>query len=444
MKTKLLFLALGLASISLTAQHDTNWELQNTGFTEASRGASDISIVDENIVWVRAHDGADTDNHIQEFTKTIDGGLTWTPGAIEIGSPASGIAMIHAISATTAWVAAFPYSGTDTQGIYKTTDGGATWDRQNTALYNDAVSFANVVYFWDENIGFAQGDPVDGYYELYTTTDGGDNWNRVPQANIPDPVDGEYGYTSQVFVAGDAMWWTTNKGRIYRSYDHGNNFVVFQSPIEDFGGTTSSGEIAFNDANQGYLTNQAGLLWTTSDGGETWNLVFPGGDGVVFPGDIAAVPNSNVVYVAGAAGDLTGSAVSDDGGATFTTLCDTEQHLDTRFISGTIGWSGTFSVSAVEGGIFKYIGLDYTDTGSIADLEAKGFFAFPNPVVDVLRLSAKENITEVSVHNMLGQEVYNTKPSALNHQIDMSSFPNGTYVVSISIGNVKGSTKIVK
>ena len=441
MKTKLLFLALATFAISMTAQHDLNWELQNTGFSEVSRAASDISIVDENIVWVKAHDGADTDNHIQEFTKTIDGGLTWTPGTIEIGSSGSGIAMIHGLNATTAWIAAFPYAGGDAQGIYKTTDGGLTWDRQDTALYNDAVSFANVVYFWDENNGFAQGDPVAGYFECYTTTDGGANWTRVPQANIPDPVAGEYGYTSQVFVTGEAMWWTTNKGRVYRSYDRGYTFEVFQSPIDDFGGAASSGEISFNNDTQGYLTNQEGLLWTTNDGAETWNLVFPGGDGVVFPGDVAAVPNSNVVYVAGA-GSLMGTAVSDDAGATFSTLCDTEQHLDTRFISGTIGWSGTFSASATEGGIYKYIGPDYTV--SIADLETKGFFAFPNPVENLYRLSAQENITKVSVHNMLGQEVYSSKPSALTHQIDMSSFPHGTYIVNITIGNVQGSAKVVR
>ena len=42
-------------------------------------------------------------------------------------------------------------------------------------------AFPNVVYFWDENIGFAQGDPVDGEYELYTTVDGGENWIEVDE-----------------------------------------------------------------------------------------------------------------------------------------------------------------------------------------------------------------------------------------------------------------------
>ena len=442
MKTKLLLLALGLATFAMTAQHDDYWTGQDTGFSQESRGASDISIVDENVVWVRAHDGnPDTNNNIQEYTMTSDGGATWTAGTINIGSPTSGIAMIHGISATTAWLVAFPHASGDDQGIFKTTDGGATWNKQETASYSDAASFANVVYFWDENNGFAQGDPVDGYYELYTTTDGGTNWTRVPSSDIPEPETGEYGFTSQIFVTGDAVWWTTNHGRIYRNYNKGvGAWEVFQSPISNFSSESVSGEISFNDNDNGYLTDNTGLFWTTTNGGETWNPIFPGGDGVVFPGNVAAIPGTNAVVVAGA-GDLYGTAVSQDGGATFTTICDTEQHLDTRFINGTTGWSGSFYSSETGIGIYKYTGPEIL---SIADLHAKGFTSFPNPVKDIFKLGAKESITNVSVVNLLGQEVYASQPSSLTHDIDMSNLPHGTYIVNITIGDVAGSVKVVK
>ena len=90
-----------------------------------------------------------------------------------MGNSELGISMIHAISYNTAWVVAYPFNNLSYGGIFKTTDGGATWNRQNTANYSAPGAFPNVVYFWDENIGFAQGDPVDGEYELYTTVDGG-------------------------------------------------------------------------------------------------------------------------------------------------------------------------------------------------------------------------------------------------------------------------------
>ena len=123
--------------------------------------------------------------------------------------------MIHAISYNTAWVVAYPVNNLSYGGIFKTTDGGATWNRQNTASYSAPGAFPNVVYFWDENIGFAQGDPVDGEYELYTTIDGGENWTEVDGNNIPNPLAGEYGYVRQIEVYEDNVWYTTNKGRIY-------------------------------------------------------------------------------------------------------------------------------------------------------------------------------------------------------------------------------------
>lgn len=458
MKTKLLFLLLfGFFTIAGTAQKynvknvdftpnqnqtkdlEDFWEVQATGFTEVSRGIGDISIVDENIVWALAYDGSGGGANVQEFTKTTDGGATWTPGVIDVGSSAAGIAMIHAISETTAWVVAYPQSGSD-QGIFKTTDGGATWAKQPTALYTDPVSFVNVVYFWDENVGFCQGDPIDGYYELYTTTDGGNNWTRVPSANIPAPEAGEYGYTSQIFVTGNALWWTTNHGRIYRSYDFGNNFEVYQSPLGDFGGAAESGEISFSDDNNGYLINNDGMFWTTADGAETWNMVFPD-TGLVFGGNIFAIPNTTWVFSCGA-GDLTGSSYSEDGGANWIIMSDV-QHLDIRFKpDGTVGWSGGFNASATEGGIFKYIGP--TPSTGIEDLEAKGFIAYPNPVVNSLSMSAKEDISNVTIFNLLGQVVVSQNYNSLSVDIDTSNFASGAYIVQVTIGGSVGTIKIMK
>ena len=101
--------------------------------------------------------------------------------------------MIHALDAQTAWLVAYPRGANQIGGIFKTIDGGS-WSRQDSANYDSSSSFANVVYFWDENVGFAQGDPLSTEFELYVTNDGGDNWNAVPGSSIPNPLGGEYGY----------------------------------------------------------------------------------------------------------------------------------------------------------------------------------------------------------------------------------------------------------
>jgi len=80
----------------------------------------------------------------------------------------------------------------------------------------------------------------------------------------------------------------------------------------------------------------------------------------------------------------------------------------------------------------------------IDEIEAKGFVAFPNPVNDVLTMRADENITSVTVYNMLGQEVYYREIGAISHTINTSNFANGTYIVEVVIDSTVGSIKVVK
>ena len=232
-----------------------NWIIQNSGFSQASRGINYISIVDQNIVWSTAYDGSGTAANIQQFTKTLDGGNTWTPCNINVGNSGLGISMIKAISGTTAWLAAYPNAAGQLGGIWKTTNGGSTWTKQTTATFSNASSFTNVVHFWNANDGFCMGDPINGEYEIYRTTNGGTNWTLVSGANIPNPLSGEFGYTRQIETFGNSVWFTTNKGRIYHSTDKGATCAVYTTPLIDFGGTTMSGNFSFSSLNAGIIVN---------------------------------------------------------------------------------------------------------------------------------------------------------------------------------------------
>ena len=173
--------------INVSLQPYGEWIAQNSGFSASSRGINYISIADANTVWATAYDGSGGGANVQEFTKTTNGGQTWTPGTINLGNSGLGISMVHAIDANTAWVAAYPTAGGQTGGIWKTTNGGNSWSRQNSASYNNAASFTNVVYFWDANVGFCQGDPINGEFELYTTNNGGDNLDGCTWCQHSEP-----------------------------------------------------------------------------------------------------------------------------------------------------------------------------------------------------------------------------------------------------------------
>ncbi|MFO7790190.1 MAG: C10 family peptidase [Bacteroidales bacterium] len=421
-----------------------NWIEQATGFSTQYRGISYISIVDANTVWALAFDGSGNEENVQEFTKTTDGGDTWTPGTIDLGDPDLEIAMITAADANNAWVVAYPTGTGQTGGIWKTSDGGSTWTRQNSASYNDASSFSNVVYFWDANNGFCQGDPINGEFELYTTTDGGANWNAVPGENIPDPISGEYGYTSQIEVTGDNVWFTTNNGRIYHSPDRGYNFDVYQSPLSDFGGETEGGNISFKDGNTGLIVDNNSNVYKTTNGGADWTELTT--NGTVYPLGLAWVPDTDLIFTTGAAEGASGSSFSQDGGTSWN-IIDSEQHLYVDFIDPQTGWSGWFNTDASNDGIWKW---NSTITDITEENDTQGQISvYPNPVNDHLTINFN-NIpqeTDIRLVNLLGKLMLKkefSRPASDNVSFNIESLPTGVYIMIINYdGNIE-KKKIIK
>ena len=210
-------LLLTFSLIALTSTINAQWVTQNTNFTADSRGLSQISIVDANTVWALAYDGSGGGANVQEFTRTTDGGTTWTPGTINVGDTTLEINNISPVSATTAWASAIVNLGTPTGPnasdgvgtIVKTTNGGANWTPQCAACFQTVgSSFLNGVYFFNANVGVAYGDPVGADFEIWRTTDGGANWTQVPASSIngaSGPLSGEYGYNSTPIAAGGTL-----------------------------------------------------------------------------------------------------------------------------------------------------------------------------------------------------------------------------------------------
>jgi hypothetical protein len=73
-----------------------------------------------------------------------------------------------------------------------------------------------------------------------------------------------------------------------------------------------------------------------------------------------------------------------------------------------------------------------------------GFKAYPNPVKDVFRVSYVKEISSVSVHNLLGQEVMNQKVNALASEINMSGLSKGTYLVKVTVDGLINTIKVIK
>lgn len=447
MKKLLLCSAVMLGFISAQAQDQFYWEEKSTGFSNTSTTMSHISYADANTVWICAADGSGGGGTYRNWGRSLDGGSTWTNGVINLGSNDLGIGSIQAISATTAYVAGFPNAATAQGGVWITTNSGATWTRQNTALFNTADSFANFVYFWNANVGICQGDPSDGYFEIYVTTNGGTTWTRVPSGNLPTPEDGEYGYVHNFDVVGNTIWFGTNKGRIYKNTNQGNGlWTVAQSPIADFGSAAISGNYTFKDQNEGLLISSDWQFFRTTDGAATWNPEVPNGTYRNFNVDFVPGAGNYVVCTGEDLLDgLRGSSYSTDGGLNWEdiNLIDLDP-VDgggaLAFYDATHGLASGFTTSSTVGGIWKWI-----NDASMANVDFQSTHAYtvsPNPTSGEIQINGQK-IAQVTVFDILGKQVFNANYGALNNvSVNLSSLNSGVYMVKVS--NDAGASSTVK
>lgn len=442
---KTLLLIIVFMTINLHSQ--TFWTSKSSTFSQVNRGIDDFSIVDDNVVWAQAFDGAsNTPQNVREFTRSIDGGNTWTSGTINLGANQAllNISSIHALSATTAWATAYSDNGAVVLGgVWKTTDAGSTWVKQPTALFNDVVnSFANLVYFWNANVGFCQGDPVGGSFELYTTIDGGENWTRVPSANIPAPLEGEFGYTHNYDVVGNTIWFGTNKGRLFKSTNLGRNWTVSQTPISDFSGTTVSGSYSFRDGNTGLLV-QSGTnpnLYQTTDGGVTWSST--SFSGTIGSRDIEYIPDTNVVVTVGTNPEGNSfTSYSIDNGANWKLEMVGTQVVTLKFKDAFLGFGGGFNISPTDGGIFTYSGAQLNRNNFQAAAKAT---LYPNPSRNIIQFSGAD-VTKVFIFDLLGKQVLAQDLPLGNKVVDVSTLNSAMYLVQAVDSNGGISTlKFIK
>ncbi|MGO3182243.1 MAG: GEVED domain-containing protein [Aequorivita sp.] len=93
-------------------------------------------------------------------------------------------------------------------------------------------------------------------------------------------------------------------------------------------------------------------------------------------------------------------------------------------------------------------GEDYTLTvdGVIGtdDYALTSFNYYPNPTSDILNLNSGEKIESVSLYNVLGQRVIDTKVNATNYKVDVSGLSTGTYLMKVTINGQTGTYKVLK
>ncbi len=245
-----------------------SWQLLESGTNVSLRG---LCAVDAAVVWASGSGGT--------VLRSIDGGRTFAVRRLP-GEAANEVRDVHAFDADTAFVMACQPAR-----IYRTTDGGVTFDRVLDA--EDENAFFDALSFFNRALGVVFGDPIDGRFMVHTTRDGGTTWQRVELDQLPPALPGEGGFAASgtcltVDDLGQA-WIGTGiaASRVLRSRDEGRSWRVASTPMT-FGASEGIFSLAFRSGGrigvavggdyqpQNRSSRHAA---TTSDGGRTWCLV---------------------------------------------------------------------------------------------------------------------------------------------------------------------------
>ena len=202
-------------------------------------GSLAVAPSDPNIIYVGTGEGCIRGNasHGDGVYKSLDAGKNWTNVGLR-DSRAIGKLIVHPRDPNIVFVAALghPYGPNTERGIFRTTDGGKTWQK---VLYKDENTGGIDVAFDPDNpnILFAalwqvrrlpwrldSGGPGSG---LYRSTDGGNTWKRLEGQGLPE---GPYGRIG-VAVAGSASdrvyaLIEAKDGGLYRSDDNGDKWEL--------------------------------------------------------------------------------------------------------------------------------------------------------------------------------------------------------------------------
>ncbi|HNW98783.1 MAG TPA: T9SS type A sorting domain-containing protein [Bacteroidales bacterium] len=450
MRKSVLFFIAVFISLGLNAQY---WSQQNTNMTGATYvGVDQVSVVDSNIVWVNGMNGAGG-AFIKAHARTNDGGATWEAGTYNGFDTYTKACVLAASDYNNAFCVAID-TAASTASFWQTTDGGANWTMP--AILNGGSTFADGVYFWDSNKGFAYGDPVSSEFDIYTTTNGGASWDDVPGANIPDAASSsEYGYDGSncgCVVPGGIGFFLTNAGNIYKTIDYGATWS--KTPAKPFTAIASSGVVYASSENYiivgSYNSTSQGWEWQyTTDGGTTWALC-AAASGAFYEYQMCYVPGTTNTFVATSpfSSTIVGVGYSEDGGLNWTDFQDATylqpggsniQCLGVDFYDITMGWVGNYDqAGSINSSILKYDNPNAGAGINTYSVNGNDFRVYPNPsngqVYFAVNGPNNDNVV-LNVYDVTGNLIFTITLNALNSSVysyDFSGLSKGVYVAKIS------------
>ncbi len=196
--------------------------------------------------------------------------------------------------------------------------------------------------------------------------------------------------------------------------------------------------------NDGFITACNGITTPGSMNDGLWFTFTPDTDGTVdiVVSNVAAAFDPQMDLYSGSCGTFTCVASADSGfGGGGESILAQAVTAGTQYFINVGNWSGTTNNPE---GSFD-INVSGSITLGVESIEnTSGFTYFPNPVKNTLNLKAQSNIQNVSVYNMLGQEVLRNSPNSLNSEVSMASLQTGAYFVKVTINDAVETIRVIK
>ncbi len=297
------------------------WKTINNGTTftcisdtmgTSSIGDVEVAPSDPNIVWVGTGEdfNARSSYYGNGIWKSLDAGNTWQHMGLDDSHHIAEI-IIHPTNPDILWVAVMGhlFSENEQRGVFKTTDGGETWEKvlyidEATGIIDIAISSQNPDILYASAYEKSRTPwtfvPGGAKSRLYKTNDGGKNWTMIEGGGFPAGELGRIGIDVQynnpdVVVAvvqnlnpkpgttADGPVMDENLrdismdnligGECYRSFDGGKTWARINDPEEvDVSGKAgySFNKIAIDPDDPDKIFIIGAGMYVTLDGGKTW------------------------------------------------------------------------------------------------------------------------------------------------------------------------------
>ncbi|MFO8234405.1 MAG: hypothetical protein R6U04_03220 [Bacteroidales bacterium] len=313
------YVAVGSGGVWKTTNSGTTWEPIFDDQTSYSIGCVTIDPHNPKRIWVGTGEnvGGRHVGYGDGIYMSEDGGQTWTNMGLKLSQHISKI-IVHPEKPGTLWVAAQGplWSAGGQRGLYKTTNGGKTW--QNTLNPDKWTGVTDVVI-----------DPRNPN-RLYAAT-----WQRHR--------------TEAAYMGGGPQT------GIHRSEDGGENWKELKKglPKKDMGKIGLAISPQRPDVVYAVIETELrkGGLWRSDDRGTHWEKrsdVHSGGTGPHYYQELYASPNQfDKIYLA----DVV-TRVSEDGGKTFSPLSSNNVHGDHHALALREGKPG-YRLLGTDGGVYE-------------------------------------------------------------------------------------------